>query len=99
MDWTYERFHQSEPTSLQMPPSEYFKRQVYATFQDDPVGLATCRFLDADNLLWASDYPHVESTWLHSQSVIAQHFAEVAEEDKHKILCANTAQLYRIALE
>ena len=26
-----------------VPPSEYFKRQVYATrFQDDPVGLATC---------------------------------------------------------
>ncbi len=99
LDRAYERFRQSEPTPLQMPPSEYFKRQVYATFQDDPVGLATCRFLDADNLLWASDYPHVESTWPHSQSVIAQHFAEVSEEDRHKILCANAAKLYEIALE
>jgi predicted TIM-barrel fold metal-dependent hydrolase len=81
-----------------LPPSEYFKRQVYATFQDDPVGLATCRFLEADNLLWASDYPHVESTWPHSQSVIKQHFAEV-EEDRHKILYANAAKLYGIALE
>jgi predicted TIM-barrel fold metal-dependent hydrolase len=82
-----------------MPPSEYFKRQVYATFQDDPVGLATCRLLDADNLLWASDYPHVESTWPLSQSVIEQHFAEISEEDQHKILCATAAKLYRIALE
>jgi predicted TIM-barrel fold metal-dependent hydrolase len=99
MDRAYERFHQSEPTPLRMPPSAYFQRQVYATFQDDPVGLATCRFLDADNLLWASDYPHVESTWPHSQSVIKQHFAEVSEEDRHKILYANAAKLYEIALE
>ncbi len=98
LDRAYERFRQSDPTPLKMPPSEYFKRQVYATFQDDPVGLATCRFLAADNVLWASDYPHVDSTWPHSQSVIEQHFAEVAEEDKHKILCANAAKLYGIAL-
>jgi predicted TIM-barrel fold metal-dependent hydrolase len=62
------------------------------------VGLATCRFLAADNVLWASDYPHVDSTWPHSQWVIEQHFAEVAEEDKHRILCANAAKLYGIAL-
>jgi predicted TIM-barrel fold metal-dependent hydrolase len=99
LDRAYERFRQSDPTPLKMPPSEYFKRQVYATFQDDPVGLATCRFLAADNVLWASDYPHVDSTWPHSQSVIEQHFAEVAEEDKHKILCANAAKLYGIAVE
>jgi predicted TIM-barrel fold metal-dependent hydrolase len=99
MDWAYERFRYSEPTPLQMPPSKYFKRQVYATFQDDPVGLATCQFLGTDNFLWASDYPHVDSTWPHSQWVIEQHFAEVAEEDKHKILCANAAKLYGIALE
>ncbi|HEV8713123.1 MAG TPA: amidohydrolase family protein [Candidatus Binatia bacterium] len=99
MDRAYERFRQSDPIPLTMPPSGYFKRQVYATFQDDPVGLATCRFLAADNILWASDYPHVDSTWPHSQSVIEQQFAEVSEEDKYKILCANAAKLYGIALE
>jgi predicted TIM-barrel fold metal-dependent hydrolase len=99
MDRAYERFRQSDPTPLKMPPSEYFKRQVYATFQDDPVGLATCGFLGADNVLWASDYPHVDSTWPHSQSVIEQHFAEVSEEDKYKILYANAVKLYGIALE
>jgi predicted TIM-barrel fold metal-dependent hydrolase len=37
--------------------------------------------------------------WPHSQSVIKQHFAEVSEEDRHKILYANAAKLYEIALE
>lgn len=99
MDWAYERFRHSEPTPLQMRPSEYFRRQVYATFQDDPVGLATCGFVGTDNFLWASDYPHVDSTWPHSQWVIEQHFAAVSEQDRHKILCANAAKLYGIPLE
>jgi len=99
MDRAYERFHLSEPTSLKMPPSEYFKRQVYATFQDDPIGIATRQFLGADNFLWASDYPHVDSTWPHSKWVIEQHFAGVSEEDKQKILCDNTVKLYGIVLE
>lgn len=98
LDRAYERFRQSDPTPLTMPPSEYFKRQVYATFQDDPVGLATSQFLATDNVLWASDYPHVDSTWPHSQQVIAEHFATVSEQDKHKIVCANAAKLYGIAV-
>ena len=99
LDRAYERFHPSEPTLLKMPPSEYFKRQVYATFQDDPIGIATRQFLGADNFLWASDYPHVDSTWPHSQWVIEQHFAGMPERDKQKILCDNAAKLYGIALE
>jgi predicted TIM-barrel fold metal-dependent hydrolase len=99
MDRAYERFRQSDPIPLTMPPSEYFKRQVYATFQDDPVGLATRQFLGVDNFLWASDYPHVDSTWPHSQWVIKQHFAGMPAGDKQKILCDNAAKLYGIALE
>ena len=82
-----------------MPPSEYFHRQIYATFQDDPVGLGTCHFLGADNIPWASDYPHVDSTWPHSQKVIEQHFAKVPAQDKHNILSANAAKLCGIALQ
>ncbi|MBI3798620.1 MAG: amidohydrolase family protein [Deltaproteobacteria bacterium] len=63
------------------------------------MGLATCQFLGVDNFLWASDYPHVDSTWPHSQSVIEQHFAGMPAGDKQKILCDNAAKLYGIALE
>ena len=54
--------------------------------------------LAIDNVLWASDYPHVDSTWPHSQQVITEHFANVSEREKHKIVCANAAKLYGIAV-
>ena len=31
-----------------LTPTEYFRRNVLATFQDDPVGVATCDFIGAD---------------------------------------------------
>jgi len=39
-------------------PSDLFKRQVWATFQDDEVAMALIPFFGEDHLLWASDYPH-----------------------------------------
>jgi predicted TIM-barrel fold metal-dependent hydrolase len=48
---------------LEMAPSDYIRRQVYATFQDDPIGPATWSFFGEDNYMWASDFPHGDCTW------------------------------------
>ena len=44
-------------------PSHYLRRQVHATFQDDPVALHNIPFTGTDCLLWGNDYPHPESTY------------------------------------
>ncbi len=82
------------PTRLTMKPSEYFRRQLYATFIDDRFGVAHRREIGAGNLLWSSDFPHSATFWPHSREKIAQDFQGVSEEDKRKILCENVAQLY-----
>jgi predicted TIM-barrel fold metal-dependent hydrolase len=44
-----------------MLPSEYFKRQCYASFEPEEWNLAACaEFLGNDRVVWASDYPHPE---------------------------------------
>ncbi len=43
---------------LPMKPSDYVKRQVYATFINDPVFMNLLEFYPADNIMWSSDYPH-----------------------------------------
>jgi predicted TIM-barrel fold metal-dependent hydrolase len=79
---------------LAMLPSEYFKRQGFATFSDDPVALNNLRFTGADYLMWGSDYPHDEGTFPNSQAVIAEIFRGVAAADKEKIVYGNAARLY-----
>ncbi len=81
-------------TKLTMKPSEYFRRQLYATFIDDPFGLAHRHEIGVENLLWSSDFPHSASFWPNSREKIALDFQGVNEEDKRKILCENSRKLY-----
>ena len=86
-------------TKLTMKPSEYFRRQLYATFIDDLFGINHRREIGVDNILWSSDFPHSATFWPHSQEKIATDFQGVSEQDKRKILCENTAKLYGFDLD
>ena len=81
---------------FEMKPSEYLRRQLWATFQDDPVGPATYKFFGADKYMWASDFPHTDSTWPNSLAVIKEEFAGVPEDVTRKIVCDNAVTLYGI---
>jgi predicted TIM-barrel fold metal-dependent hydrolase len=94
-DWLAEYCY---PAPLTLRPSEYFRRQVYATFIDDPVGVATREFIGVENIMWSSDYPHTVSTWPHSQEVVARDFKDVSETDRRRIVRENVARLYRLAV-
>jgi predicted TIM-barrel fold metal-dependent hydrolase len=84
---------------LEMKPSEYIRRQLWATFQDDPIGPMTWRFFGEDNYMWASDFPHTDSTWPHSREVIAKNFAGIPKKVTRKITFDNAAKLYGIKLK
>jgi predicted TIM-barrel fold metal-dependent hydrolase len=82
------------PTQLKLKPSEYFRRQLYATFIDDTFGVAHRHDIGVENLLWSSDFPHSATFWPHSREKIAKDFHDVTESDKRKILYQNSANLY-----
>lgn len=78
--------------------SEAFAEQVFATFQDDEVGVELRRHLGMNSLMWASDYPHTDTTWPESLSVIERNFATLPEDERRAITSANCAELYSIPL-
>jgi predicted TIM-barrel fold metal-dependent hydrolase len=80
--------------ALPEAPSFYFRRQVWATFQQDPVGLLCRNHLGSDKLMWGNDYPHVDSTWPRSREIIAREFADVPDGERDAILAGNCAALY-----
>jgi predicted TIM-barrel fold metal-dependent hydrolase len=50
-----------------------------------------------DKVMWASDFPHLESDWPNSQRVIDENFAGVPEDEKRKMIVANAVKYFRLA--
>ena len=98
MDHAFEKFSAMMSEPLEVKPSEYVRRNLWATFQDDPIGPALFKFFGEDRFMWASDFPHTDSTWPHSLDVIKKDFAGVPENVTQKIICDNAAELYHIDL-
>ena len=47
-----------------------------------------------DRVMWASDYPHADSTWPGSHQSIATNFKDVPAAARQRILCDNARELY-----
>ena len=94
LDEQAEKKHMWIHPKLELKPSEYFARQGFITFSDDPVALKNLEYTSAGCLLWGSDYPHDEGTFPHSQAVIERTFETVSAADKQKIVYQNAADLY-----
>ncbi len=75
-------------------PSTYFRRQIFCTFEEDTFGVSQRHKIGIDNLMWASDYPHPDSTWPNSQKVIETHFSDVPIEEARQMIGGNAARLY-----
>jgi predicted TIM-barrel fold metal-dependent hydrolase len=80
--------------TLVTKPSDLFKRQIYATFQDDHVAMSLIPFFGEGHLLWASDYPHPDSVWPHSRAAIERQMRHLSPEMRRKLTRDNAAALY-----
>src|SRR5258705_1568773 len=79
---------------LRAKPSEIFKRQVYATVEEEPLGPELLPLLGPDNFMWASDYPHPDSTFPHSREAIAEAFAGLDVAFTEQVTATNCKRLY-----
>ena len=99
MDHVYEKFGEIWAESTPLPPSAYLRRQVYATFQDDYTGPAAHAIFGADNFMWASDFPHSDSTFPESRAWIEKNFAGIPQSVRRKIVHDNAVSLYGMQLD
>jgi predicted TIM-barrel fold metal-dependent hydrolase len=98
MDHVYDKYHEIWSESTPLPPSAYLRRQVWATFQDDYTGPAAHAIFGADNFMWASDFPHSDSTFPESRAWIEKNFAGVPESVRRRIVYQNAVALYGMDL-
>ncbi len=94
MDLEWESLRKSLDYAPEVPPSELFGRQVLATFEEEPAASDFVPLLGADSCMWASDYPHTDSTFPESQQAIEETLGTLPVEDRQKIIATNCARLY-----
>jgi predicted TIM-barrel fold metal-dependent hydrolase len=75
-------------------PSELFRRQVFATFEQEPLAAQLLPLLGPESCMWASDYPHTDSTFPDSQRAITETLGRLPAPDVRKITATNCARLY-----
>ena len=80
--------------TIDRQPSEYLRERVWYTFQKDPVAVETRHRVGLSQLMWASEYPHSDSTWPHSQKVIERDFSGVPEPELDALVRGNAAARY-----
>jgi predicted TIM-barrel fold metal-dependent hydrolase len=83
--------------ALETKPSELFKRQIWATFQEDYAAMSLIPFFGEGHLLWASDYPHPDSVWPNSRAAVERQMQQLSPEMRRKLTHDNAARLYGLA--
>lgn len=80
--------------TLDEPPSAYLRRQVHATFQDDPVAVHNVALTGPGGLLWGSDYPHNEGTYPQSRQTVERLAAGLADSEARRIFKETAIELF-----
>ena len=79
-----------------MVPSDFFHRNCFVDTQEDALGIRLRDIIGVDNILWGSDYPHIESTFPKSQEFLAEILADCTVEERDKISGGNATRIYRL---
>ena len=88
-----------EGMKLKLPPSEYFRRNLWFTFMDDRAAVLTTPIYGEDNFMWSSDYPHAACTWPYSRQIVDRMCQGVDAAVARKVFRENANKLYNLGLD
>ena len=76
-------------------PAEVLARNFWFCTIDDPSTIDTRHRIGVDHIMVEVDYPHGDSTWPDTQSVIERCWGHLPDEDLRRLTHRNAADLYR----
>ena len=79
---------------LRLLPSEYFTRNVFATFMQDAVGGYLLQRWGADNFMSSNDYPHGGGIWPFWDDNVALTLSGLTPEVRRKVVGETAARVY-----
>jgi len=85
MTEAYRQHHMMVRPKLDRSPREILYQQVYASFQHDETAISAMTANGYRNVMWGSDYPHMEGTFGHTQETLHGLFDDVPDEVRYRI--------------
>ena len=76
-------------------PSDVLRRNFWFCMLDDPSTLHARDRIGVDHIMFETDYPHADSTWPHTQALLAERLGPLGREAAEKIAFGNAAALFR----
>jgi predicted TIM-barrel fold metal-dependent hydrolase len=93
------QMEQTAPGLLSMKPSEFFRRQVYATFWfEEMTPKHLLGEIGVNNIMFETDFPHATCLYPDGREHLCEVMKDVDEATRRRVLQDNAAELYRIAL-
>ena len=78
-------------------PSEYAREHAYWGFNRNPAGVRIARReMGVDKVMWANDFPHLESDWPNSKRVLEESFVDVPEDEQYKMVAGNAIEFFHL---
>ncbi len=79
---------------LSKPPKRYIYEQVYASFQHDESAVSAMQHMGWQNVMWGSDYPHLEGTYGHTQETLHELFDDAPTDVRRRITIGAFEELF-----
>jgi uncharacterized protein len=91
-----------DPTvKLSMMPTEYVKRNMTFTFEEDRVGARMIQYdwsLLKEVAIWGSDYPHEQGTWPEPTDLLDEMLVGLTPAEKRYITCDHSARIFNVKM-
>ncbi len=91
-----ERYHSIYGTweGIDLTPAEVLKRNFWFCAIDDPTGFRVTDRIGEDHVLIESDYPHLDSLWPDTSTILWNQLKDLPDELVQKIAWKNAAALF-----
>lgn len=94
MEEAYRQHHMFVRPKLSRAPKELLYTQVYCSFQHEASAIPTLTASGYQNVMFGSDYPHLEGTFGHTQEVLHDLFDGQPEAVKSRITQGSFKELF-----
>ena len=83
--------------TLELKPSEYFRRQIYTSFWFEAKGLPhSVELLGDQNIMFETDFPHPACLYPDAGKKALERVAPLPEQSQRRLLFENVVNLYRL---